>query len=307
MDTSASAFSSASFSIPPDQLRFQIGLADAPLLLDVRPENRFSSSALLIAGAWRCAPHDVTAFAAQQLAMAPFRPIVVYCAFGHQVSTTAVETLRSVGLQAFKLAGGIEGGEDGVDAALDIATWRTHPLPTIRKRTDLGVTGVAPSRWITRARPKIDRIACPWLIRRFIDSRAMFSYVPASQLFDEAERLVAVPFDIPGAPISHVGELCSFDALLRAFELREPALDRLARIIRGADTDCLNLAPQSAGLLALSLGLSQAYSDDDAMLEAAMPMYDALYRWCQSLAQASWQGRSPESHNWPQEKQGELS
>jgi hypothetical protein len=168
----------------------------------------------------------------------------------------------------------------------------------VTKRADWGVTGEQPSRWITRARPKIDRIACPWLIRRFIDARAEFFYVPTAQVFDEAKRLNAVAYDIPGAPVSHEGELCSFDMLLRAFELKSPALDMLARIVRGADTDRLDIAAQSAGLLALSLGLSQLHADDHAMLEAAMPLYDALFAWCSSVSRAASQGTPLETHNW---------
>ncbi len=155
------------------------------------------------------------------------------------------------------------------------------------------ISGKQPSRWITRARPKIDRIACPWLVRRFIDPRAEFFYVPAAQVLDEARRLGAAAFDIPGAPISHEDDLCSFDVLLRAFVLTAPALGKLALIVRGADTDCLALAPESAGLLALSLGLSQLHADDHAMLDAAMPLYDALYAWCSSA--------QSETHNWTPE------
>lgn len=152
----------------------------------------------------------------------------------------------------------------------------------LRKRPDLGVDGTAASRWITRARPQIDRIACPWLVRRFIDPRAKFFYVEAAQVLPEAQRLHAVAYDIPGAPITHEGALCSFDALLAALGLQaDPALAALARIVRGADTDQLQLAPRAAGLLALSLGLSQLHASDDlGMLAAAMPLYDALYAWC---------------------------
>ena len=145
------------------------------------------------------------------------------------------------------------------------------------------MTGEQPSRWITRERPRIDRVACPWLVRRFIDPAAEFFYVPTEEVFEQAARLKAVPYDIPGAPISHEGERCSFDTLLRAFDLRQPALDTLAVIVRGADTDRLSLAPQAAGLLAVSLGLSRLHAaDDQAMLAAAMPVYDALYEWCRS-------------------------
>jgi hypothetical protein len=137
-----------------------------------------------------------------------------------------------------------------------------------------------PSRWITRARPKIDRVACPWLILRFIDAQAQFFYVPTEQVFAEAKRIGAIPFDLPDAPVTHHGELCSFDALVAAYRLHDPALQALALIVRGADTARLDLAPQSAGLLALSQGLSEIHQDDQQMLQAALPLYDALYAWC---------------------------
>jgi hypothetical protein len=147
-----------------------------------------------------------------------------------------------------------------------------------------------PSRWITREHPKIDRIACPWLVLRFIDPQAEFLYVPTDKVLSEAERLDAVAYDIPGAPLTHEGDLCSFDALKHAFGLRDPGLATLAGIVRGADTGRLDLAPQSAGLLAFSLGLSRLHEDDHAMLAAALPLYDALYAWC------NWsQG---DSHGW---------
>ena len=146
-------------------------------------------------------------------------------------------------------------------------------------------------KWITRARPKIDRIACPWLVDRFIDPQAEFLYVPAGDVLRMAAQTGAVPYDIPGVELSHVGELCSFDAFLHKFGLREPALQRLAAIVRGADTSRLDLTPQSAGLYAVSLGLSQNFADDHEMLRHGMVMYDALYAWCK-------QGQG-ESHNGP--------
>lgn len=277
-------------SISPQELAARMGRADAPLLLDVRRKGKFLESSRLIAGAQRCAPENVAAFAASQ----PPREVVVYCVYGHNVSADAVAELRAAGWNAYALAGGIEGGEDGVDTPQDIAQWRAQRPATVFKRPEWGVTGEQPSRWITRERPKIDRIACPWLVRRFIDERAEFFYVPTLQVLSEAKRLGAVAYDIPGAPVSHEGELCSFDTLMRAFGLTDPALATLARIVRGADTDRLELAPQSAGLLAFSLGLSRLHADDDhAMLEAAMPLYDALYAWCRSA-----QG---EPHNWKPE------
>jgi rhodanese-related sulfurtransferase len=290
----------ANSSIPrisPDDLAARMGRAAAPLLLDVRREGKFLESQLMLAGALRCKPEDVVAFAASQ---SP-RDVVAYCVYGHHVSEDAVAELRAAGWNASALAGGIEGGEDGVDTPQDMAMWRASALPTMKKRRDWGVTGEQPSRWITRERPKIDRIACPWLIRRFIDPRAEFFYVPTAQVFTEAARLKAVAYDIPGAPVSHEGEWCSFDVLLRAFEIEDAAVDHLARIVRGADTDRLSLEPQCAGLLAFSLGLSQLHADDHAMLEAAMPFYDALYAWCASQAEAVWQGLPAETHNWKPE------
>jgi hypothetical protein len=143
---------------------------------------------------------------------------------------------------------------------------------------------------VTRERPKIDRIACPWLIRRFVDPDAEFLYVPAPAVRRVAQEREAVPYDIPDVAFSHEGERCSFDAVLAAYRLRDPALDELALIVRGADTNRLELAPQAAGLAAISLGLSRNFSDDHVMLEHGMVMYDALYRWCK-------EGKS-EAHTW---------
>ena len=146
-------------------------------------------------------------------------------------------------------------------------------------------------QWITRERPKIDRIACPWLIKRFIDPDATFLYVPAGDVLRLAGETGAIPYDIPGVELSHVGELCSFDAFLAKYALDDPALGQLAVIVRGADTSRLDLTPQSAGLYALSLGLSQNFADDHEMLRHGMVMYDALYAWCQSYRD--------EPHHWP--------
>ena len=146
-------------------------------------------------------------------------------------------------------------------------------------------------KWVTRERPKIDRIACPWLIRRFVDRDAEFIYVPTERVFAVAAETGATPYDIQGAePFSHHGEECSFDAFIAHYQLRDPALDRLAVIVRGADTARPELAPQAAGLLAISLGLSANFTDDYAMLEQGMAVYDALYTWCGLLQH--------ETHNW---------
>ena len=146
-------------------------------------------------------------------------------------------------------------------------------------------------KWVTRERPKIDRIACPWLIQRFIEKTPEFLYVPSDRVLAVAEETGAIPYDIPGVELSHVGELCSFDAFLAKYELKDKALQQLAVIVRGADTSRLDLSPQSPGLYALSLGLSDVFPDDHEMLRHGMVMYDALYAWCARL-----QG---ETHNWP--------
>lgn len=145
-------------------------------------------------------------------------------------------------------------------------------------------------KWVTRERPKIDRIACPWLINRFIDNCAEFLYVPAADVLKTATETGAIPYDIPGVEMGHNGEFCSFDAFLLKYKLTDPALQQLAIIVRGADTARLDLAPQAAGLLAISLGLSHNFSNDHEMLTQGMIVYDALYSWCREL-----QG---ETHNW---------
>ena len=251
-----------------------LGTPDAPCIVDVRRDAAYDARDRMIPGALR-APGPLPEFVSRH---APRRPVVVYCVHGHEVSQNAAAALRAEGIDARYLEGGVEG-------------WIQSGLPTMRRRPDWRVPGG--SRWITRERPKIDRIACPWLIRRFIDPLAVFDYVPTKAVFDEAKARSAVPYDIPGAVVTHRGERCSFDALVEDFALDDPALARLATIVRGADTDRLDLAPQCAGLLATSLGLSQQYADDHEMLEHAMPVYDGLYAWCrQEIAGGN------ERHGW---------
>jgi len=145
-------------------------------------------------------------------------------------------------------------------------------------------------KWITRERPKIDRIACPWLIRRFIDPDAEFLYVPTEEVMREAKEKDAIPYDISGVELTHEGTYCSFDKFLKKYNLQDPALQKLALIVRGADTARLDLAPQAPGLLAITLGLSQNFSNDHEMLKVGMVLYDALYTWCRSLQN--------ETHDW---------
>jgi len=200
------------------------------------------------------------------------RPIVVYCADGGKISQAAAAALKKAGIPGTYLEGGIAG-------------WRGRGLPTHRK------FDARTHKWVTRERPKIDRIACPWLIRRFIDPRAEFIYAPVSEVLSVAAKTDATPFDIEGVEFAHEGDRCSFDTLLRIYGIEDAPLDQLATIVRGADTSRHDLAPQCGGLFAISLGLSANFSDDHEMLAYGMVMYDALYTWCRSL--------QSETHNWP--------
>jgi rhodanese-related sulfurtransferase len=257
------------FCISTTDLYRRLGTATTPLVVDVRRGPAFEADEWVIAGALRRPPEEIERWGR---AIPPGSAIVVYCAHGHEVSQNAAAILREIGVTARYLEGGI-------------AAWVETGLPLRRKFARTA------ANWVTRERPKIDRIACPWLIRRFIDPEASFLYVPTERVFEVARSTGAVPYDIPGAePFSHDGELCSFDAFLKVYGIDDAALDVLALIVRGADTARLELAPQSPGLLALSLGLSANFPDDHAMLEHGMVMYDALYAWCREC-----QG---ETHNW---------
>jgi rhodanese-related sulfurtransferase len=236
-----------------------IGTAGAPILIDVRPSAAFAADDRIIVGAVRRSPEEVQDW---RQGLPPGRAVVVYCVHGHEASQGAASALKAAGVDARYLEHGIAG-------------WAEHRLPIRSKR------GTEPRSWVTRERPKIDRIACPWLIRRFIDPEAEFLFVPTERVFAVAAETGATPYDIPGAePFSHDGELCSFDAFLKVYGIKNPAVDALAVIVRGADTARLELTPQSPGLLAVSLGLSAIYADDHAMLECGMTVYDALYAWC---------------------------
>jgi rhodanese-related sulfurtransferase len=262
---------------PFDALAPSVGTPVAPLFIDVRKAEDFAASEHIIPGMLRW---DFNANAAPPIELKNAKNVVAYCVKGAHIGVTGAQKLAAMGLNATYVEGGLR-------------DWIAGGAPVVKKRPDLGVNGESSSRWVTRARPKIDRIACPWLIRRFIDPRAEFFYVPTNEVFAFAKANNAVAYDIPGAPLEHDEELCSFDNFLRAFEIKSAALDVLATVVRGADTDALHLAPQSAGLLAISLGLSRNIADDHAMLNAAMPIYDALYSWAQTVV-----AKDIEKHNW---------
>jgi hypothetical protein len=170
---------------------------------------------------------------------------------------------------------------------------------TVRSNTLRNLFPKGPSRWVTRERPKIDRIACPWLVLRFVDPKAEFLYVPTDQVIATGKAQDAEPYDIPGVRFSHRGERCSFDAFIEEFALNDEALERVALIVRGADTGVPALAPEAPGLLAISLGLSQMYRDDHAMLQAGLVVYDALYAWARHA--------SGERHGWPPAEFGKVA
>jgi rhodanese-related sulfurtransferase len=244
-------------------LRQSLSSDQPPLVIDVRNNERFREAPDLIRGALRRDPLRIAEWGKSLPSEAD---VVVYCVHGHDVSQGAAKALG-----ARYLEGGIE-------------AWRESGGELFGKPRG------ASSRWVTRERPKIDRIACPWLLRRFIDPEAEFLYVPTPDVKRVAQEKEAVPYDIPNVEFSHQGDLCSFDAFLIYYRLKDPALDELAIIVRGADTGRLDLAPQAAGLAAISLGLSRNFSDDHKMLRHGMVMYDALYRWCKEGKQ--------ETHTW---------
>jgi rhodanese-related sulfurtransferase len=261
--------------ISPQELIATIGTERFPLVVDVRRESAFrSSDRRIVASVWR--DHLKTA---QWLPEVPGgKRVVVYCVHGHNVSELAVARLAAAGADAAVLDGGL----DAYEQAGGICVRSVAP----------GVAVAAgPSVWVTRERPKIDRIACPWLIRRFIDPLAIFHFVAAEWVKDVADEMGAIPYDIKDVHYSHRGETCTFDTLISEFGLADPALDHLARIVRGADTARPDLEPQAAGLLAISLGLSAIEPDDRVQLEKGMLIYDALYGWCRHA--------TGETHNWP--------
>lgn len=269
-------------TISTEQLKILVGSPNCPPVVDVRRAQVFAEATDLVPTAvWR----DHRAADQWGRELAPGREAIVYCVHGHQVSQAACALLIAAGVEARYLEGGI----DGYREAGGITVAKTRWTPADR-----------PSRWVTRERPKVDRIACPWFIRRFIDRDAAIYYVAPDQVKAAAQELGAVPFDIvdPDIEFSHAGELCSFDAFLDKFQVRDPALDHLAVIIRGADTARLDLAPECAGLLAVSLGLSASCADDIEMLAQGIVVYDALYGWCRHA-----QG---ETHNWPTTKKDEA-
>ena len=256
------------------QLVRLVGTPDAPLVLDVRTEEDFSTDPRSLPASVRRDHSTASSWAGDYAG----RSIVVVCQRGQKLSQGTAAWLRHAGARAEYLEGGFEAWAAGNFLLVQ----PTHLPP----RDALGRTV-----WVTRTRPKIDRIACPWLIRRFIDPAAVFLFVAPSEVVAVAERFAAAAFDIEGIFWSHRGANCTFDVMLEEFALKSEALSRLAVIVRAADTARLDIAPQAAGLLAASLGFSRMYRDDLAQLDATMGLYDAFYRWARDAV--------GETHNWP--------
>lgn len=256
------------------QLSRLVGLPNAPTIVDVRTNEDFDTDPRLLPTAERRDARSVTTWATELSS----RDVVVVCQQGFKISQGVAAWLRHEGIKAETL----EGGFDAWRAAGGLIT-TTDKLPP---RNEAGRTV-----WITRTRPKVDRIACPWLIRRFVDPHAVFLFVAASEVAAVAERFNAAPFDIDDTFWSHRGERCTFDVMIEEFGLNSEPLDRLATIVRAADTARLDLVPQASGFLAASLGLSRMFRDDLEQLEAGLLLYDAFYRWCRDA--------TDETHNWP--------
>ena len=246
-----------------------IGTPECPVLIDVRTAPDFEADPRMIPGAFRH-PHETIEALGRDYAD---RRVITICQQGKKLPEGAAALLRSCGVASETLEGGTR-------------AWAGAGLPMIPARALPGTR-----LWVTRHRPKIDRIACPWLIRRFVDPGARFLFVAPSEVLAVAERFGATPFDIEGIRFSHRGPFCTFDAMLDDFALHTEPLDRLAALVRGADTDRHDLAPQAAGLLAVSVGPSRLYRYDLMQLEAAMPLCDALYRWARD--------GFDEGHDWP--------
>jgi rhodanese-related sulfurtransferase len=262
-------------TISPDKLYRLIGIPNGPAIVDVRPPEAFGADPRLLPGSLRRACGLVADWARELRG----RAAVIVCRDGSLAHGVAA-WLRHEGVAAETLDGGL-------------AAWADAGLPLVPEAKLPARDGLGRTVWVTRARPKVDRIACPWLIRRFVDPSAVFLFVPSAEVPGVAAAFSAAPFDVEGEGVfwSHRGELCTFDVMLAELGLDAIApLARLAPVVRGADTARPELAPQAAGLLAASLGLSRMYADDLEQLDAGMLLYDAFYRWCRDA--------SEETHDW---------
>lgn len=248
------------FFISAVELSHRLSIAEPLRILDVRRPPAIQKSSRFLPGSrWRNHMEALD----WASGMSRDTLIVLNCMHGHNVSQIATALLREKGYNARALAGGVDG-------------WMDAGMPTIGQ-SRLAPVQAPPTTWVTRINPRIDRVACPWLIARFIDPDAVFHYAEPEWVIDIAEELGAVAYDTPGAVIEHDGELCSFDTLIREFDLNDPALAKLAVIVRGADTNRHELAPEAAGLLAVMLGNSIVGKTDHEIMRLGFPVYNALY------------------------------
>lgn len=265
----------ASFNeISVQKLAKLIGTPECPIIVDVRIDEDFNADPELIPTAFRH-PHDEIVSIVERVRN---RNVIIYCQKGLKLSQGAAAILRNMDINVETL----EGGQ---------FAWRDARLPMVSTKYVPAIESKKSTLWVTRHRPKIDRIACPWFIRRFVDADAKFLFVSASQVQNVAEKFDAIPFDMENIFWSHKGDKCTFDTMLDKFNIHNEALDRVAEIVRGADTNRNDLAPESAGLLAFSLGLSRMFRDDLKQLDAGILLYDALYRWARDARD--------EKHDWP--------
>ncbi|MDB5589940.1 sulfurtransferase/chromate resistance protein [Enterovirga sp.] len=270
---------SSTTSISVEKLARLIGTPACPVLVDVQTDADFAALPRLVPGARR-RPWDR---AGEWAAECAGRPAVLICQKGLKLSQGAAAWLRQAGVPAESLEGGA-------------LAWQAAGLPMVPEASLPARDREGRTIWVTRSRPKVDRIACPWLIRRFVDPAAVFLFVAPSEVLAVADRFAAAPFDIEedGVFWTHRGDRCTFDVMVAEFGLSTPALERLATIVRAADTARPELAPEAPGLLAASLGLSRLFADDLQQLDAGMGLYDAFYRWCRDATE--------ETHNWPATK-----
>ena len=264
-------------SIKSDKLLRLVGTAHAPVIIDVRTEEDFDADPRLIPASLKRSHQTVSEWGKEYAG----KSVVVVCHHGAKLSEGAAAWLRQLGGDAIALEGGF-------------VAWQETKLPLVPAAKIPPRDSAGRTIWVTRSRPKIDRIACPWLIRRFIDPSAVFLFVAPQEVLAVADRFNATAFDIENTYWSHRGDLCTFDVMIEEFGLGSDPLLRLAAIVRAADTARLDLAPEAAGLLAASLGLSRMYSDDLEQLGAGMLLYDAFHRWCRDATE--------ETHNWPSNK-----
>lgn len=264
-------------TISTEKLSRLVGTPNAPIIIDVRNDEDFGADPCLVPASQRRSHKDVQDWCGAYTGKA----VVVICHHGAKLSHGSAAWLRHAGADAVSLEDGFEG-------------WKAAGLPLVPVSKLPPRDAAGRTLWVTRSRPKVDRIACPWLIRRFVDPSAVFLFVAPSEVAGVADRFGATPFDVEGVFWSHRGGDCTFDTMIKEFGLAGDALNQLAMIVRGADTARPELAAEAPGLLAASLGLSRMFADDLAQLDAGMLLYDAFYRWCRDA--------TDETHNWPSSK-----